>query len=93
MNFNFPIHSKREFSCLTCSATSDFKEECTPIINGVGVESTSTRGAGKSGIYTCVYLKGYISAVKALHASVNLFHNQFIIKPLVNSNTNVIYLL
>lgn len=43
-NFKQPLKS------LTSSATSDLKEECTPITKGVGVESTSTNGAGNSGM-------------------------------------------
>ena len=57
---------------LTSSATSCFKELCTPMMKGVGVLRTSTKAAGKSGIYTWVYLKGYIKAVRARQPSVNL---------------------
>lgn len=46
-----PECMQRDFK-LTSSATSDFKEEWTPMTNGVGVDNTSTKAAGRRGIYT-----------------------------------------
>ncbi len=37
---------------LTRSENSDFSDEWTPAINGVGVLSTSNSPAGNNGIYT-----------------------------------------
>jgi hypothetical protein len=34
----------------TNSATSYLSDECTPMMNGVGVDKTSTRAAGKRGM-------------------------------------------
>lgn len=56
----------------TCSETSVLREACTPIKNGVGVDKTSTKPAGNNGIYTWLYLNGYIRDIRAEQPSVSL---------------------
>ena len=49
---------------------SFFNDECTPMMNGVGMLRTSISSVGKIGMKTCEYLKGNMRAERAQQADV-----------------------